>query len=66
MGGIYYDENMCSPGDGIRMTYLIKFPHTTVDTHLLFNEKVHPRRQIKDINYKAQYMKYKNTDQTTD
>ena len=35
-GRIYQDENMCSSGDGIRMIYLIKFPHIIVYTHLLF------------------------------
>ena len=35
-GRIYQDENMCSSGDGIKMIYLIKFPHIIVDTHLLF------------------------------
>ena len=25
-GRIYHDENMCSPGDGIRMTYLKNSP----------------------------------------
>ena len=46
-GRIYQYENMRSSGDGIRMIYLIKCPHIIVDTHLSFNEKVHPNDKKK-------------------